>query len=122
MKPAMKATLRTVIPLIPAGGSLADAIAFFTDSLGFAVVWRSESMAGLRRDGIALNLVRNENRDWIGNSSVRIGVSDLEALYEEYRRIPANVGPIKMKPWGRREFHMIVPSGVCLQFYEHGVA
>jgi hypothetical protein len=22
-----------------------------------------------------------------------------------------------MKAWGRREFHMIVPSGVCLQFY-----
>ena len=73
MKPAMKATLRTVIPLIPSGGSLADAMAFFTDYLGFAVVWRSESMAGLRRDGIALNLVQNENRDWIENSSVRIG-------------------------------------------------
>jgi hypothetical protein len=23
-----------------------------------------------------------------------------------------------MKFWGRREFHMIVPSGVCLQFFQ----
>jgi hypothetical protein len=23
-----------------------------------------------------------------------------------------------VKPWGRREFHMIVPHGVCLQFYQ----
>jgi hypothetical protein len=23
-----------------------------------------------------------------------------------------------VKAWGRREFHLIVPSGVCLQFYE----
>ncbi len=118
----MKATLRTVMPLIPSGGSLADAIAFFTDYLGFAVIWRSESMAGVGRDGIAFNLVQNEDRHWADNSSFRIGVSDLEALYEEYRRIPANVGPLEMKPWGRREFHMIVPSGVCLQFYEDEVA
>ena len=118
----MKATLRTVVPLIPSGGRLADAIAFFTDYLGFAIVWRSESMAGVRRDGIAFNLVQNENRHWADNSSFRIGVSDLEALYEEYRRIPANVGPLEMKPWGRREFHLIVPSGVCLQFYEDEVA
>jgi hypothetical protein len=45
-------------------------------------------------------------------------VSDLDALYDEYRGIAAQVGPLEMKFWGRREFHMIVPSGVCLQFYE----
>ena len=122
MKLPMKATLRTVTPLIPSGGSLADAIAFYTDHLGFAVVWQNGGMAGIRRDGVAFNLVQNESQDWAENSSFSIGVSDLEALYEEYRRIPANVGPLEMKPWGRREFHMIVPSGVCLQFYEHEIA
>lgn len=25
------------------------------------------------------------------------------------------------KPWGRSEFHLVVPSGVCFQFYEHEV-
>jgi catechol 2,3-dioxygenase-like lactoylglutathione lyase family enzyme len=118
----MKASLRSVIPLIPSGGSLAAAIGFYTDHLGFAVVWQSGGMAGIRRDGIAFNLVQNDNRDWIDNSSFSIGVSDLEALYEEYRQVPANVGPLEMKSWGRLEFHMIVPSGVCLQFYEHEVA
>jgi len=51
------------------------------------------------------------------NASFSIGVSNLDALYEEYRGIPARVGPLEMKSWGRREFHMIVPSGVCFQFY-----
>jgi hypothetical protein len=115
----MKATFCSVIPLIPTGGGLADALAFYTEHMGFSIVWESGGMAGIRRDGIAFNLVQNDNRVWANNASFSIGVSDLEALYEEYRRIPARVGPLELKAWGRREFHMIVPSGVCLQFYEN---
>ena len=73
-------------------------------------------MAGIARDGVSFNLIENDNAEWIANSSVSIGVSDLDALYEEFRGVPAHVGPLEMKPWGRREFHMIV-DGVCLQFY-----
>jgi hypothetical protein len=118
----MKATLLAVTPLIPTGGSLADALAFYTGHMGFSVSWQSAGMAGIRRDGIAFNLVTNDSRSWAENASFSIGVSNLEALYEEYRGIPATVGPLELKSWGRREFHMIVPSGVCLQFYEHEVA
>jgi catechol 2,3-dioxygenase-like lactoylglutathione lyase family enzyme len=114
----MKATLRSVIPLIPSGGSLADALAFYTDHMGFSVVWQSGGMAGIRRDGVAFNVVENDNQVWADDASFSIGVADLEALYQEYRQIPAEVGPLELKSWGRREFHMIVPSGVCLQFYE----
>ncbi len=114
----MKPTLLSVTPLIPTGGSLADALAFYTRHMGFETQWQSETMAGIRRDGIAFHLVASDNREWAGNASFSIGVSDLETLYEEYRGIPARVGPLEMKSWGRREFHMIVPSGVCLQFYE----
>jgi catechol 2,3-dioxygenase-like lactoylglutathione lyase family enzyme len=109
--------------MIPTGGSLEEALAFYTEQMGFSVVWKAGSGAGIRRDGIAFNLVENSNREWADNASFSIGVSDLDALYEEYRDIPANVGPLEMKFWGRREFHMIVPSGVCLQFFqEEGVS
>lgn len=118
----MKPTFVEVTPLIPAGSSLAAALAFYIDHLGFSVAWQGDGMAGIRRDGIAFNLVVNDNRAWADNASFSIGVSDLEALYQEYRGVPANVGPLELKPWGRREFHMIVPSGVCLQFYEREVA
>ena len=115
---ATRATFSSVTPMIPAGASVADAVAFYRDQLGFSVLWQAEGGAGIARDGVAFNLVKNDNRVWADNSSCSIGVSDLDALYEEYRGVPAKVGPLETKPWGRREFYMIVPSGVCLQFYE----
>lgn len=114
----MKPAFLEITPLIPAGSRLAAELAFYTDQLGFSVVWQGDGMAGIRRDGVAFNLVVNDNRVWADNASFSIGVSDLEALYQEYREVPAKVGPLELKPWGRREFHVIVPSGVCLQFYE----
>lgn len=112
-----RASLVSSTPLIPTGGLLADALKFYTEQMGFSVAWTGERMAAIRRDSIAFNLVENQNRDWIENSSFSIGVSDLDAIYEEYRGIAARVGPLEMKSWGRCEFHMIVPSGVCFQFY-----
>lgn len=114
----MKAILRAITPLIPAGRSLSAALAFYTEHMGFSVVWQGERMAGIERDGIAFNLVVNDNQGWADNTSFSIGVAGLEALYEEFREIPARIGPLEYKSWGRREFHMIVPSGVCFQFYE----
>jgi hypothetical protein len=103
--------------MIPTGGPLADALKFYQEQLGFSVSWQAGSMAGITRDSISFALVENDNRQWADNASFSIGVSNLDALYDEYRGISARVGPLEMKPWGRREFHMVVPSGVCLQFY-----
>ena len=114
----MKTIFRSVAPLIPSGGSLAEALAFYTLHMGFSVEWQDGGMAGIRRDGVSFNLVENDNRNWADNASFSIGVSDLDALYREYREIPGRLGPLEMKSWGRREFHLIVPSGVCLQFYQ----
>lgn len=111
-------TMLSVTPLIPAGANLADALRFYTEQLGFAVTWQGGDMAGVRRDDVAFNLVKNANREWAENASASIGVADVDALYEKYRTIEAKVGPLEMKAWGRREFHMILSSGVCLQFYE----
>jgi catechol 2,3-dioxygenase-like lactoylglutathione lyase family enzyme len=112
------ATLLTVTPLLPAGPNLADGLRFYTEQLGFTVTWQGGEMAGVRRGSAAFNLVQNSNREWAENASAGIGVDDLDALYQEYRGVAAKVGPLEMKIWGRREFHMVLPSGVCLQFYQ----
>ena len=104
--------------MIPTGGSLADALKFYTEEMGFSVSWQGDGMAGIERDSVSFNLVENDNRQWANNASFSIGVSNLNALHEEYRSISSRVGPLEVKAWGRREFHMIVPSGVCLQFYK----
>jgi len=103
--------------MVPTGGPLADALTFYTEQMGFSVLWQAGNMAGIGRGQVSLNLVENGNRQWLDNASFSIGVSDLDALYEEYRSIPSRVGPLEVKAWGRREFHIIVPSGVCFQFY-----
>jgi catechol 2,3-dioxygenase-like lactoylglutathione lyase family enzyme len=113
-----KASFQSVTPLIPAGDSLAAALAFYTEQMGFRVLWQGGAMAGIGRDGVTFNLVENGNRVWAENASFSVGVSDLEALYEEYRDIPARVGALEMKSWGRREFHLIAPPGVAFQFYQ----
>ena len=118
MAPRLPASLLSVTPLVPAGPSLEDALKFYTEQLGFSLAWVAGSMAGIVRDSVAFNLVENNSREWAENASFSIGVSDLEVLYEEYRGAPARVGPLEMRAWGRREFHMIVPTGVCLQFYQ----
>jgi hypothetical protein len=114
----MKALLTSVTPLIPSGGSLDDAILFYAEHMGFSIVWQGGNMAGIERDGVAFNLVENDDKSWADNASFSIGVVGLDALYQEYRHMPARVGPLEPKPWGRVEFHVIVPSGVCFQFYE----
>jgi hypothetical protein len=114
---AARPQLVSITPMIPTGGTLEEALKFYTEQMGFSVSWQAGSGAGIVRGSVAFNLVENSNRVWADNASFSIGVSDLDAIYEEYRGIAARVGPLEMKAWGRREFHMIVPSGVCLQFY-----
>lgn len=114
----MRSTLRSITPLIPAGNNFAEELDFYTQKMGFTVTWQNGGMAGIERDGVAFNLIENDTQAWMENASFSIGVSDLEALYDEYQNLPARVGPLEMKLWGRREFHLIVPSGVCFQFYQ----
>jgi len=111
-------TLKAVTPLLPAGMSLAEDLRFYTEQLGFAITWQDGEMAGVSRGDVTFNLVQNSNREWAENASASIGVDDLDAIYHEYRGVAARVGPLEMKSWGRREFHMVLPSGVCLQFYQ----
>jgi hypothetical protein len=112
------ATLLTVTPMLPAGDDLSTALRLFTEELGFVLTWHSGTMAGVRRGRAEFNLVENTNTVWAQNASVSIGVDDLDDLHAEYSHCPAQVGALEEKSWGRREFHMILPTGVCLQFYQ----
>lgn len=108
----------SVTPMIPSGEDFEAGLRFYAAHLGFGVTWQHGNMAGLERDGVSFHLVHNSSREWAENASFSIGVHGLDSLYEQYRHVPAKVGPLELKAWGRREFHMIVDSGVCLQFYE----
>lgn len=114
----MKSTFATVTPLLPSGPDFEGELRIYTELMGFTITWQMDGMAGIQRDGVSFNLQRNDTRDWIENSSMSIGVKDLEALHAEYRHVPGRVTAVEMRPWGRREFHLVMKSGVCFQFYE----
>ena len=111
--------MHSITPMIPTGPmGLVAAVEFYVQHMGFVLEWQSDSMAGIRRGDVAMHLVENENREWAENASFSIGVADLDALYAEYLDLPADVGPLEVKAWGRREFHLIVPARVCFQFFQ----
>ena len=110
----------TVTPMLPAGPCLLVALDFYIHGMVFRAIWQEGDMAGIERDGVAFHLVRNSEKAWADNASFSIGVNGLDTLYMEYGALPAKVGPLEMKSWGRRQFHLIAPSGVCFQFYELG--
>jgi len=112
-----KAAWLTQTPLVPTGGPLAEVLAFYTQHLGFVVEWQGGPMAGVRRDQVRFNLIENSTREWLENSSISIGVSNLDAIYTEYRDLPCRISPPAIRPWGRRELHIVLP-GVCLQFWQ----
>ncbi len=114
----MRSSFLTIVPLIPSGADFAAGLAFFVEHMGFRVLWQADGMAGIARDDVAFNLVQNDDQAWAENASFSIAVSNVADLYQEYLHLPAKVGPLEVKPWGRREFHIVIPSGVCLQFYE----
>lgn len=113
-----KPQFQSVTPLLPAWPTVADDVRFYTEQMGFEIVWQGGNAAGVRRGAVAFTLIESDNRNWAENASASIGVDDLDAQYEEYRGILAKVGALEMQPWGRREFHLILPSGVCLQFFQ----
>lgn len=114
----MTAAFVSATPLVPAGASLDDELAFYTGKLGFETVWRIETMANVRRGNVALNLIVSDEPRWSENASCGIAVMGVDALHDEFMRRGVGVGALEIKPWGRREFHVVTPSGVCFQFYE----
>jgi hypothetical protein len=104
--------------LVPAGGNLKDELSFYTGKLGFVVTWQIDTMAGVKRGDVTFNLIVSNEPRWSENASCGVGVAGVDALHDEYTRVGAKPGALEMKPWGRREFHLITPSGVCFQFYE----
>lgn len=118
MSPRPDATFASVTTLLPAGPSLDDALRYYVGHLGFRVLWQGAGIAGIERGGVSFNLMQSDDRQWAENSSHSIGVHDLGALYQELRDVPGRVGKIEEKPWGRVEFHLVEPNGVCFQFYE----
>ncbi|PSB23921.1 bleomycin resistance protein [Stenomitos frigidus] len=109
----------SAVPVLPAV-DIAATIAFYDQKLGFAIDFQSDDYAGLRRGGAQIHLWQCSDRQLAENTSCRINVSGIDAIYDEYQTqnvIHPN-GAIATKLWGLREFAVLDPNGNCLTFAE----
>lgn len=94
-------------------GDMEQALAFYAQ-LGFAPTMRSEESAIVERDGISLHFAVSA-----GHSVCWIGVTNIEALYQQYLPTGAIQSPhVRSQPWGMKEFFLSDPFRTLLLFGE----
>ena len=111
--------LVSAVPVLPAL-DIGESVSFYEKRLGFACEFRYDDYAGLERDGIQIHLWRCEDPRIPQNTSCRINVRGIDALYAEYesQRVIHPNGALTTKPWGLREFTIVDASGNSIVFSE----
>lgn len=95
---------------------LEQALAFY-GQLGFRTTYQDEQFAIVERDGVDLHL--NCYADAPGGHSVCwIGVTNSDALYQQYLPTNAVCSSLKTQPWGFQEFMIRDPFGNGILFAE----
>lgn len=121
--------LKHLTPMIPAGKDISAAVAFYEQKLGFKVTYQADdlSMVFLQRSEVEIILQNSNDPHTASQTSFRIQVSDVKALYEEYKLQSiapfaqpdgAGLGLLNLTPWETREFAVRDLAGVCITFYE----
>ncbi len=106
-------------PVLPAL-DLEAAIAFYQQRLGFKLDFRQDDYAGLSRSHIQIHLWRCGDRHIAENTSCRISVTGIDALYQELQATMV-IHPhssLTTQPWGSREFTALDLSGNAIVFTE----
>src|SRR5437588_11232839 len=111
-------TLDSVAPRFLVG-DMEQALAFY-GQLGFATIYQHEGFAIVERDGIALQFnVSDPTQEPPKSRSVcYIGVTHIEALYQQYVPTGALQSPLQATPWGMQEFFLCDPFRNLLLFAE----
>ncbi len=119
-------TVLGVHPVIPAK-DMTETLAFYVDRLGFTKTFDDASRpgdpvtyAGISRDGLTLHLQAMVPGQSDGMPLIRIQVTGIEALYQEYdgRGVVAESGTLRITAWGTKEFGLYDPNGAALVYYQ----
>lgn len=115
-------TMQNVAPLLPAN-NVAEAMAWYRDVLGFGDAWLHEdgNYATVHRDSAEIHLFQMKIDPKKSDFMVYIRVSEIEALYEEYKakKLIHPNAPLQVKPWRQKEFAVSDLNGALLTFGEN---
>jgi catechol 2,3-dioxygenase-like lactoylglutathione lyase family enzyme len=104
---------------------LAPALAFFTDILGFEVLFRASDYAYIEREGAGIRILAGQGEDGAPPGNRRfayyVDVRDVDALYAELKpRLdtlpPRDVHGPADKHYGQRELLVLAPDGNLIAF------
>lgn len=94
--------------------------AFYKERLGFEPLSRYPNYAIVGRDAIQIHFWLTDDRRFAENTSCRVDVVGIDALYEEM--LAADVvhphGALTTQPWGFREFAVVDADGNVIRFGE----
>ena len=113
------ALLRSAVPVLPTT-AISQAITFY-EQLGFQTLHQDTDYAIFTRDVVELHVWRCTEPSLAGNSSCRINVTNIQALYQEYQAkgLLEPHAAVNVKPWGAKEFVVFDPDRVLLTFVEY---
>jgi catechol 2,3-dioxygenase-like lactoylglutathione lyase family enzyme len=113
-----QATLHSVAPRFLAG-DMEQALAFY-GQLGFAAPYHEEGFGIIERDGVALqfNISDPTEEPPEGRLVCWIGVTNIEALYQQYVLTGTTASPLQAGSRGMKEFSLGDPFGNTLLFGE----
>ena len=116
--PESQATLTGAVPVLPTT-NLSQVTDFF-GQLGFQVLHQEAEYAIIKRDGVELHVWLCPDPALAENSSCRIQVAGIEALYQEYqiKGLLASNAAVRHTPWGTKEFVVFDPDHVLITFVE----
>src|SRR6266567_2446912 len=95
-----------------------QALAFY-GHLGFVTTYHDEGFAIVERDGVALHFNASDDEDPPQEHVLGwIGVTTIEALYQQYVPTGAIQSPLRSQPRGMKEFFLCDPFRNLLLFGE----
>ena len=112
-------TLERAVPVL-ASLDLEATQRFYAEKLGFEPLFTYPDYAIAGRDGIQLHFWLTEDEIFPRNTSCRIDVTGVDALYEEMSAagVVHPNAPLEDKPWGIREFAVLDGDGNLIKFGE----
>jgi DNA-binding transcriptional MerR regulator len=119
MSSSTTSTLERAIPVL-ASLDLEATQRFYAERLGFEPLFTYPDYAISARDGIQIHFWLTDDRRDPENTSCRIEVTGIDALYEEMTAagVVHPNGPLTSQPWGTREFAVLDADGNLIKFSE----
>ncbi|GGB59802.1 hypothetical protein GCM10011316_34820 [Roseibium aquae] len=90
---------------------------FYTESLGFGVVYASPTRLIVRRATLEIHFWHTDRKEFCENASCYMRGGGIEDLFEEFsRKGVGGLSAFELRPWNMKEFYIHDPHGNLLTF------